>query len=63
MGLSSPGHGTETSEETAAEKPISKAEELVLKYRLVRHLVGLNVRKNTVFRCLGLARLIRGLVR
>jgi hypothetical protein len=37
-------------------------EVLVLRDRLGRHLVGLNVRRGTTLRVLGLARLTRGLV-
>jgi hypothetical protein len=42
---------------------VNKTEELVLRDRLGRHLVGLNVRRDTTLRVLGLARLTRGLVR
>jgi hypothetical protein len=42
---------------------LEKSEVLVLWDQLERHLVGLNVRKSTSRRGLGLARLTRGLVR
>jgi hypothetical protein len=42
---------------------LDNAEVLVLRDRLGRHLVGLNVRRGTTLRVLGLACLTRGLVR
>jgi hypothetical protein len=42
---------------------LDNAEVLVLRDRLGRHLVGLNVRRGTALRVLGLACLTRGLVR
>jgi hypothetical protein len=47
----------------ALDADVIKAEVLVLRDRLGRHLVGLNVRRGTTLRVLGLARLTRGLVR
>jgi hypothetical protein len=47
----------------ALDADVRKAEVLVLRDWLGRHLVGLNVSRGTLFRVLGLARLTRGLVR
>jgi hypothetical protein len=42
---------------------VKKTEVLVLRDRLGWHLVGLDVRRDTTLRVLGLARLTRGLIR